>query len=95
MFFRLIFESWDLTFFILRDCLKRAHILSQAFLKQRNYEAKYNIDLVQDPETGKTSFVDRPKDEASRFQIPNLMMFYFVVCNTNYKLCMTEIGLHF
>jgi hypothetical protein len=35
----------------------------QQFLKQRNYEAKYNIDLVEDPNTGKTTFVDRPKDE--------------------------------
>jgi len=43
--------------------------LFQQFIKQRNYEAKYNIDLVQDPNTGKTTFVDRPKDEV--FKGPN------------------------
>ena len=37
----------------------------QQFLKQRNYEAKFNIDLVEDPNTGKTTFVDRPKDEVN------------------------------
>ena len=32
-------------------------------MKQKSYEAKYNVDLVQDQDTGKTKFVQREKDE--------------------------------
>lgn len=32
-------------------------------MSQKQYEAKYNVDLVQDPENGKTKFVEREKDE--------------------------------
>jgi hypothetical protein len=32
-------------------------------MKQKEYEAKYDVDLVKDPESGKTKFVQREKDE--------------------------------
>ena len=35
----------------------------QQFLKQKQYEAKFNVDLVQDPESGHTKFIEREKDE--------------------------------
>ena len=35
----------------------------QQFLKQKSYEAKYNVDLVRDEQSGKTKFVEREKDE--------------------------------
>ena len=42
---------------------KRVHNQVEQFLQQKAYEAKYNIDLVQDEENGKTKFVEREKDE--------------------------------
>ena len=42
---------------------KRVHNQVQQFLQQKQYEAKYNVDLVQDAENGKTKFVEREKDE--------------------------------
>ena len=48
-----------------RRFFNRMETTVQQFLKQRNYEAKFNIDLVEDPNTGKTTFVDRPKDEVN------------------------------
>ena len=38
-------------------------ILFQQFLKQKSYEAKYNVDLVKDTQSGQTKFVQREKDE--------------------------------
>ena len=38
-------------------------ILFQQFLKQKSYEAKYNVDLVKDAQSGQTKFVQREKDE--------------------------------
>lgn len=32
-------------------------------MTQKNYEAKYNVDLVKDQESGKTKFIEREKDE--------------------------------
>ena len=32
-------------------------------MKQKSYEAKYNVDLVRDEQSGKTKFVEREKDE--------------------------------
>ena len=32
-------------------------------MRQKEYEAKYNVDLVQDEQNGKTKFVEREKDE--------------------------------
>ncbi len=49
--------------FSIHNLIKLILFWTQQFLKQRNYEAKYNIDLVEDPKTGKTTFVDRPKDQ--------------------------------
>ena len=42
---------------------KRVHNQVEQFLQQKAYEAKYNIDLVQDETNGKTKFVEREKDE--------------------------------
>merc|ERR1712012_49029 len=42
---------------------KRVHNQVQQFLQQKQYEAKYNVDLIQDAENGKTKFVEREKDE--------------------------------
>ncbi len=48
---------------------KRSLILSafflQGVLKRRQYEDRYNVELVDDPETMVTSVKDREKDEAS------------------------------
>ena len=42
---------------------KRVHNQVEQFLQQKQYEEKYNVDLVQDEENGKTKFVEREKDE--------------------------------
>jgi len=46
-----------------RHFFKRVNQEVTQFLKQKSYEAKYNVDLVQDQDTGKTKFVQREKDE--------------------------------
>merc|ERR1711881_145411 len=33
------------------------------FLHQKQYEAKFNVDVVQDDKSGQTKFVEREKDE--------------------------------
>jgi len=45
-----------------RHFFKRVNQQVTQFLKQKTYEAKYNVDLVQD-ESGQTKFVQREKDE--------------------------------
>ena len=39
------------------------NLLFQQFLHKKEYEAKFNVDCVEDENTGKTKFVDRQKDE--------------------------------
>ena len=42
-------------------------IILQQFMKQKEYEAKFNVDLVQDPQSGKTKFIEREKDEVCTY----------------------------
>ena len=46
----------------LQQCLTN-YLLFQQFLHKKEYEAKFNVDCVEDENTGKTKFVDRQKDE--------------------------------
>ena len=46
-----------------RQFFRRVNNTVNQFLKQKEYEAKYDVDLVQDPSSGKTSFIQREKDE--------------------------------
>merc|ERR1712228_892071 len=46
-----------------RQFFRRMNQQVAQFLRQKEYEAKYNVDLVQDEQNGQTKFVEREKDE--------------------------------
>merc|ERR1712083_174514 len=46
-----------------RQFFRRMNQQVAQFLHQKQYEAKYNVDLVQDEQNGQTKFVEREKDE--------------------------------
>merc|ERR1711902_254 len=46
-----------------RQFFRRVNQQVEQFMKQKSYEAKYNVDLVRDEQSGKTKFVEREKDE--------------------------------
>lgn len=46
-----------------RQFFRRVNQMTAQFLHKKEYEAKFNVDCVEDENTGKTKFVDRQKDE--------------------------------
>jgi len=46
-----------------RQFFRRMNQQVAQFMRQKEYEAKFNVDIVQDAQNGKTKFVEREKDE--------------------------------
>lgn len=46
-----------------RQFLRRVNRTVQQFLTRKEYEDKYNVEMVNDPKSGQPQFIDREKDE--------------------------------